>query len=259
MKKWILIIAGLIVVIVVVAVVLLVSNLGPIIKTAVNTYGPEITKTDVKLDDAGVSLLSGQAKLKGFYLGNPQGFKSKEAMKVGSVFVDIDEKSLTGDTIVIDKIEVVRPEITYEKAQGTDNFRTIMNNVQKVAGGGQASEKKQGGKKVLIKDFIVRDGKVTLVVPLLAGKTVSAPLPDIHLKDIGKEKQGVSPAEAAKQILDDLYKKIQSPAVTDSLNQGLESLGTSLDKVGESAKQVKESAEKEVEKVTDKVKGIFNR
>ena len=54
MKKWILIGGGAFVVIVAVVIVLGVSNLGPMIKSAVNTFGPEITKTEVKLGDVGI-------------------------------------------------------------------------------------------------------------------------------------------------------------------------------------------------------------
>ena len=83
------------------------SNLGPVIKSAVNTYGPEITKTDVRLGDVKVSLFSAEAQLKDFYLGNPKGFKSPQAMKVRSIKMDVNEKSITTDTIVVDRIEVV--------------------------------------------------------------------------------------------------------------------------------------------------------
>ena len=61
----------------IVAAVLIIgiSNLGPIIKTAVNKYGPAMTKTDLRISDVSISLFSGEAKLKDFYLGNPKGFK----------------------------------------------------------------------------------------------------------------------------------------------------------------------------------------
>ena len=131
MKKWILIGGGVLVGVVIILLVVGVSNIGPIIKKAVNTYGPNITKTQVKLGDVDVSLLSTEAKLKDFILGNPKGFKSPQAMSVKSIDVNVDEKSLTKDTIIIDKIEVVAPEITYEKIRGTDNFQTIMNNIKK--------------------------------------------------------------------------------------------------------------------------------
>ena len=58
MKKWILIIGALIVVVIIIVLVVGLSNLGPMIKSAVNKYGPEITKTEVHLGDVKVSLFS---------------------------------------------------------------------------------------------------------------------------------------------------------------------------------------------------------
>ncbi len=257
MKKWLLI-GGAIVIILIIFLVVGVSNLGPLIKNAVNTYGPKITKTEMRLADVGISIFSGEAKLKGFYLGNPKGFKSPDAIKVGSVYVDVDEGSLTGDTIIIDKIEVLRPEITYEKTRGTDNFQTILNNVKRTVGAGGPSkkeaEKEGAGKKILIRDFIVQGGKVNLAMSMLAGKSVSAPLPDIHLKDVGKK--GASPAEAFEEVFAALYEKITSSAVTDVLNQGLTAVGEGAKKQLEG---VTGGAKKEVEGVTNKVKGLFGK
>ncbi|MFC1820413.1 AsmA family protein [Thermodesulfobacteriota bacterium] len=256
MKKWILIGIGSLIVIIIIVLVVGLSNLGPMIKSAVNTYGPGITKTEVRLGDVKVSLFSAEAELKGFYLGNPKGFKSPQAMKVKSIKVDVNEKSLTGDTIVIDRIEVVAPEITYEKIRGTDNFKTILNNVNETVGTDKTqaekqAEKKEGGKKILIKNFIVRDGKVGLIMPILSGQTLSASLPDIHLKDLGKKKGGASPAEVFKEAFASLYQKITSPAVTDIFNNGLKSLGTNLEAVGDKGK-------KELETVKDTFKGLLN-
>jgi len=128
MKKWILIGGGVVIAIIIVLVIGI-SNLGPMIKRAVNTYGPRITKTEVRLVDVDVSIFSVEANLKGFYLGNPKGFKPPKAISVGSIYVDVGGGAVTGETIIIDKIEVVRPEVTYEKVRGTDNLRTILNNL----------------------------------------------------------------------------------------------------------------------------------
>ena len=68
MKKFIY--AGIALIVVVAAVLIIgLSNLGPIIKTAVNKYGPAMTKTDLRVHDVSISILSGEAKLKDFYLG----------------------------------------------------------------------------------------------------------------------------------------------------------------------------------------------
>jgi uncharacterized protein involved in outer membrane biogenesis len=271
MKKWILIGAGVVVAIIIVAVIMIASNLGPMIQKAVNAYGPGITKTKVSLGDVDVSLFSGKAKLKDFFLGNPKGFKSPYAIKVGSIYLDIDEKSLTGDTIIIDRIEVASPDISYEKIKGTDNFQTILNNVtsslrgEKQAGEKQQEQKeqKESGKKILIRDFVVKGGKVNLTMSLLAGKSISAPLPDIHLKDIGKKKGGASPAEAFNELFQSLYAKITSPAVTDTLNKRLKSLGVDLNALGsgsaEQLKSVQESAKKSVGGIKGKLEGLLGK
>jgi uncharacterized protein involved in outer membrane biogenesis len=276
MKKWILI--GIIVIVVIIGVGLYVGvmNLGPLITTAVNTYGPEITKTEVRLGGVDVSLLSAEAKLKDFFLGNPEGFESPQAMRVGSVRLNIDEKSLTKDTLIIDMIEVIAPEITYEKARGTDNFRAILNNVTKGAQtrdkpSVEASEEKGKGKKLLIRNFIVKDGKVNLAVSMVKGKTISASLPDIHLKNLGKEKEGASPGEIFEKVMAALYKQITGPAVTDILNKSLadlgleinlDQLGTNIESVGDNLKkELKGLKEEEKEKikdaVEDKLKSLF--
>ena len=268
MKKWILIGSGIVVAVIIVAVIIIATNLGPIIKKAVNEYGPGITKTKLSLGDVDVSLFSGKTKLKELFLGNPEGFKSPYAMKVGSIYVDLDEKSITKDTIIIDRIEVLSPDISYEKIKGGDNFQAIMKNVQSSAGSEKQTVKKEqgkkeAGKKLLIRDFVVKGGKVNLTMSLLGGKSISAPLPDIHLKDIGKKKGGASPAEAFKEIFQSLYTKITSPAVTDTLNTGLKSLGINLNALGSgSTKQLEsaqESAKKAAEGLKGKLKGLLGQ
>ena len=265
MKKWILIGLGTIVVIVAVVVIVGLSNLGPIIKTAVNTYGPPITKTELHVADVSVSILSAQAKIKSFFLGNPQGFKAPSAVQVGSIYVDVDEKSLTGNTIVIDRIEVKKPEINYEKKGKTDNFQSILNNVNKATASKKntaATSQDQGSdKKLIIHDFILTGGKVNvdLVNYGLGKKTISTPLPDIHLKDIGKKQNGATAAEISKQIFAALYGKVTSDAVTNAINQELKAFGSNLDSLGGTAAKQVESISEEGKGLGDKLKGLISK
>jgi len=269
MKKWIILSCAAIMIVVAVVIVIGLSNLGPAIKTAVNTYAPKITKTEARLGDVDVSLFSAEATLKNFFLGNPAGFKSPEAMSVKSIFVNVDEKTLTKDTIVIDKIEVIAPQITYEKIRGTDNFQTILNNVKKAVGAdkktGESTTREKKGKeiKLLIKDFIVKDGSVNLAMSILGQKTLSAGLPDIHLKNIGEKKGGVTPAEAFKEIFSSLYSKIKSPAVTDIFNKGIKDLTGRTKVVSERAKKqiqsMSKGAQEGINTAKDKLKGLFGK
>jgi uncharacterized protein involved in outer membrane biogenesis len=254
MKKLILV-GALVVLAVIVLLVVGLSNLGPIVKKAVNTYGPQLTKTDVRLGDVNVSLLSGEATLKDFFVGSPKGFSAPQTLKVGSISVHLDEKSLARDTIIIDRVEVLRPEITYEKAGGTDNLRTILNNLTTAQGGAQPAKKeptKGSGKKLLIKDFIARDAKVNLMVPGSGGKRASATLSELHLKDVGKASSGGTPAEVFAEILSKLYQGVTSPAMTDALNRELKA-------VGGTAQSAAESVKKEAGGLTETLKGVLGK
>lgn len=273
MKKWIFIGIGAVAVILAIILVVGILNLGPIVKISVNTYGPKITDTEVRVDDVSISIFASEAKLKKFFIGNPKGFKSPIAMKVESVFVNVDKGSLKGNTLIINKIEVVGPEITYEKKGKTDNFKTLLSNVQKNilksrSSSKQQTEKEGEGKQLIIRNFILRNGKVNLVMSMPGGvlgdKSISAGLPDIHLKDIGKKKGGASPAEVFKEIFAALHAKITSPNVMANLNEQLKALGASTEAVEKAAKEglekasgLAEGAKKELEDATGKIKGLF--
>jgi len=273
MKKFL--IAGFVVIVALAGIVFFtLSNLGPLVKKTVNTFGPEITKTRVEVADVSISIFSGNAEIKDFVLGNPKGFKSPQAMKVGSIYVDIDESTITKDPIVINRIEIDAPEITYEKISGSDNFRTLLKNVQGSAKNRKTEEKAapektgqdQQGRKIIIKDFIIKDGKVKLAMAALGGKQITAPLPDIHLKNIGEKEQGATPAEAFEQVFSSLYTSISADSVTNVLNAGLKKLGklkelggAGLEAGSESAKKAAESASKTLGSAGDKLKNLFKK
>src|SRR5262245_56162367 len=88
--------------------------LCPIVKSGVEKVGPEVTKVPVKLDSANISIFNGSGQLKGFVLGNPEGFKTPEAVKVGTVAVSLVPRSVLSDKVVVRSIRVEAPEITYE-------------------------------------------------------------------------------------------------------------------------------------------------
>jgi hypothetical protein len=214
-------------------------DLGPLVKHAINFYGPAITMTDVRVGDVRVALQSGKAKVQDFYLGSPRGFSSRETMKVGSFYMDLDEKTVTEPTVIINRIEIERPEITYEKLEATDNFKTILDTImQKIEASKlpehlAAAMQAGAAKKMLIRHLLIRKGKVRLVMPGLGSRHISAPLPDIELKDVGQIEGGSSPEEVCKQVLSGLYEKITGSAVTGALNQELKGLDLSQETVGQ--------------------------
>ena len=96
----------------------------------------------------------------------------------------------------------------------------------KVMGGGSADSgsapsDSAAGPKVVISDFYIKGGKVNVSASLFKGKTMTTPLPDIHLTDIGKDSGGATPAEVVDQIITAITKS--SSGAASSLD--LSSLG----------------------------------
>jgi hypothetical protein len=209
MKRWILIGGGLIILIIVVVFYFVLSSLGSLIVAAVEKYGSEITQTEVRLKNADVSVTSGEGALRGFSMGNPEGFKTESAFRLGEISLKLDVGTITSDPVVIKEIVVSAPEVTYEIGPGGSNIDAIKRNINSYMGKGkdkpseksapESGEKKEG-RKLVIEHLYVRNGKVDISSTLTAGKTLSASLPDIHLTDIGKKKGGATAGEVAEQV-----------------------------------------------------------
>lgn len=225
MKRFVWIGAGAIVAIAVVAVVLM-SNVGALIKAAVEKYGTEAFQAKVTLADADISLKNGQGQLKGFVVGNPKGFNTPSALRFGEVKVTLDTARSTKDLIVLKEVVIAAPEATYEFASGGSNFDVLQRNAQayakKMGAGGDKKEEKKGeGPKLIIDNLYIRDGKVGVSHALLKGKQLDVPLPNIHLADIGKEKKGATPDEVAERVMTSISRGAQNAVGTLNIDKML--------------------------------------
>lgn len=251
MKKILAVVVGVIAVIAILVGVAA-SQSGSIIRHAVEEFGPEITGTSVVLGDVDVSLIAGTASIKNLVIGNPEGFKSDSAVRVGEVAVLLDIKSLFSDRIHVQRILVDGAELTYELGKGGSNINALQRNIeQRTAGMSEEQEttavdEEESATTLVIDDVFVNGTKVNLVASLLGGKGAGVTLPDLHLEDIGGDDQGASPADAVKEVFG---------AVTKSV-------GTSVTKVLP-ADQIKETVDKAVgDKLKDvggKLKGLFGK
>jgi uncharacterized protein involved in outer membrane biogenesis len=202
MKKTLIIISVLII-----AIILVLSfSLNSIIKSGVETVGSKATDTTVKLQDVDISLFSGKGQIKNLFIGNPEGFKTESAFKLNEVRLSLNVKSVFSDKIVIDEIYIDAPDITYEKGFKGDNIKAILKNIKAFSGESKGAPMDTGEKSskdeknVQINNFIVKNGKVNMSVTALRGEKLSLSLPDIHMKDIGKEKEGTTMSKALEQV-----------------------------------------------------------
>ncbi|MCI0484625.1 MAG: AsmA family protein [candidate division NC10 bacterium] len=189
--------------------VFLYLSLNRVIRSAVETYGPQVTKSEVKLGSVNVSPFSGAASLSNLVVGNPQGFKTPSAFKLGAMSMSLDVRSLLSDTVAIREIVIRAPEITYELGPGGNNLAALQKNVEAYAraGGksGSGTQAQGAGKKVTIDRLRVEKSKlnVSAGVPLQT-QTATLELPDIEMKDIGKGGQGASMAAVVEKVLEEI-------------------------------------------------------
>jgi hypothetical protein len=266
MKRGLLIGGGVVVIAIAVGVYFLISNLGGIIKTAVEKYGSEILKAEVTLNEVDFSTSSGQAWLKGFNIGNPEGFNTDRAFALGAVDVTVDTGTITDDTIVIKEIVVEAPDVTYELGGSGSNLNQLKENADayvEVATRGGGGEETAEGKKLIIENLYIREAKMNVSATFLGGKKFGATLPEIHLADIGKDKGGAGPGEIVDKVItaltDTATATVSNIDFGDMAGKVQEQLGDLMSGAGGMAGQAGDMMKKATEGATGGAADIMNK
>ena len=235
-------------VLIVAGVIALYFSLNSIIRSAVETYGPQATKSEVRLGGVNVSPLSGNAQLSDLFVGNPKGFKTPSAFKLGGIHVALEVSSLMSDKVVIYDIIITSPEITYELGPGGSNLKALQKNVEEFTGGGGgkdagAGQPKGDGKKVTIDRLRVQNAKL---IVRAGDQVTTVELSDIEIRDIGKGGQGTPFALVVERVLREVNRKAGRAAAN-------------VDWKGEAEKALKKETEGSSGGIGEKLKGIFGK
>lgn len=207
------------------------GNMDGLIKDAIEKYGSEMTNAKVSVAAVEIKPADGRGVIRGLTIGNPAGFKTAHALKVAEIEVAIDLASIAKEAVTIRKIGIAAPDVIYEKGDAMTNFDAIQKNIADYTG--PAEKKESGGKKLIVEQLSVTDAKAQASAAFMDGKTVTVGLPDIHLKDLGKAKGGVTPGELGQEIAKALKQKLAAAVSFDNL---MKSAGESLDKAGAAVK-----------------------
>lgn len=224
------------------------SNLNELVRSAVEQAGTRATGVSVSLGKVDLDIGGGKGALGELNVANPSGFNSEYAFNLGDISVSLDLDSLQANPIVIKEVVVTSPKVIYELGDVGSNIDAIQRNVEnftkQVSGGSSggsssAGESEGEGTKVVINDLYVRGAEVSVSAPFLKGDKLGTKVPEIHLKDIGKESGGATPGEVAGKVLDALTARVQGAVA--NLN---------LDDLKKAAGQAVEEATKAVEGAT---------
>jgi hypothetical protein len=206
------------------------GNLDGLIKNAISSYGSAMTQATVSVGAVKITPADGKGTISDLLIGNPPGFKTTHALKVGRIDIEIDIASVPKDVIVIRRIAIHAPDVIYEKGDAMTNFDAIQKNIASYLG---PSDSKKDGKKLIVEELTIRDAKAQASAAFLAGKTVSVPLPDITLKNLGKAKGGMTPGELGQEVTGALKAKLTGAVSFDRL---MKSTGEVLESAGSKVK-----------------------
>lgn len=226
-----------------------------IVSTAVETAAPQLTGCAVKLEGVDLSPFSGSCVIKGFALGNPEGFTQDPklgAFSVTKISVELDIQSLLSDTIEVKEVVIKDPVITYEQSLKGTNFGAILDNLNKVAPASEETpaeepqSKEEGGQAVHIGRVLVEGAKMQVTSEILTHQsTMTIPLPTIEMKDLGGKKgeKGSSPADVAKEIFNGIWAAMgkaltSSDQLPGAIKDGAKALTDSLGNMANGAGKV---------------------
>jgi uncharacterized protein involved in outer membrane biogenesis len=251
MKKLVKIVIALLVLLLL-AIVATFFFIDSIVKAGVEKVGPVVTKTPVKLDGARLSLFSGRGELKGFFIGNPEGFKSPSAITVGQVAVSVQPGSVLSSKVVVHSVTVNSPEITFEGNLTGNNLSKLLDNIK----GSAESDKKatskteqSSQKKLQVDEFLITGAKVHLAANLLGvGGSAPIAIPEIHLSNLGQGPEGITAAELADRVFSAL-----SSSVLKAVAEQASGLGKNL---GNAVKGAESNA---VPNVTKGISDLFKK
>jgi hypothetical protein len=271
MKKLVKILAGLavgLVAVLLVVVLTLPLTINPIVKTAASVGGPKVLGVPVSIGNVSLSPLSGRLTITKLSVGNPKGFSDKPSFAVDQVDVGLNLRSLLSDTIIVKKIRVDAPAISYESKDGQSNFDTLLSSAKKSESEEKAKapadkKDKKAGKKVVIEEFSLNGAKVSYSSVVTFGKPVTVPLPTITLRDIGKSSDGVSPVEAVTEVVNAIVSGLSKAVMelasqtSDAVKGILKSGSSTLGDAASGTTNVLKDAGQAVEDAAKSLKKLF--
>jgi len=234
------------IILVVVGLVVVFFSLNSIVKKGVETVGPKLTKVDVRLGSASLSPFSGRGELNSLFVGNPEGYKTPSAIKVGDIRVGVKPSSVLSETLVVDEVRIEAPEITLEGSLSGNNLSKILDNIDAASAGDKTDKNaSKSEKKFYVKDLLITGGKINLSISTpLGGKSATLALPEVHVQNIGSADKGATAAELAQQIM--------KPILASATKAAAEGLGKNLQGIGSGTTE-------ELDKAAQGLKGLLKK
>ena len=199
-------------------------NTNSIVKNAVESIGTQYLGAPVRVGSVDISLKDGRGTLKNLEIGNPPGYASGNALRVGLVSLTLDVAASSAELVVLKEVVVDGAQVAaIAKSTKDTNLGALAKNVP---------TSDSPAPKLIIDRLDLTNTKATVASPLVK-QALDVDVPDVHLTRIGRASGGANAGEVIKQILAPITKSI-----TNSLSSSaLKSLGLDPNKLKSDAQR----------------------
>jgi hypothetical protein len=231
------------------------GRLDGVVASTVERYGSAVTGTAVEVDDVDLTLTSGLVDLAGVTVGNPRGYDTEYAVRMGSAAVALDIGSLAGAVPVVKELTVDGVLINAEQRGVASNLTDIQQHA--TASPGDAAAGEPG--RIVIERFRVRNARV-----LLTSEHLSQPeeltLRDVVVDNIGSATGGATYSEAAEAMLMPVL-AVAGSAATERLRSaaGEAVSEAAREELEEEAEELRQRADAAEQDLSEKVEELLDR
>jgi hypothetical protein len=184
--KRLIVVAAVLILLIVGGVVFAFFKLDSLVKLGIEQGGTQAMGVTTKVDRVSVGLLSGKASLRGLSIANPAGFKQPEFFALTDGSLSVTPASLNSNVVEIPAIKLSGITMSLERTSKGTNYGVILDNLQKLSGGGNAN-KSSGGKQVVVREIELTNIRVIADLIGAPGELtkIEVPIDSIKLTDVG--------------------------------------------------------------------------
>jgi hypothetical protein len=234
------------------------------LKLAVEKAGTKQLGVGVSVEKVHLNIFNGSIAITGLKIKNPDGYQYENMLEVAAISVKANTGSLFSNVVEVNQIDIKDIAVVIEQKGLNSNLSEVLKNTK---GDSEAKTestpaKQEQGKSVHIASLDITNIDVTAKLLPIPGKSDSVKLniEKLHLSDIGGKKStlGETVGKIFKEISAAIAAKgagIIPDDMVGSINDSLAGLG----KAGEELQKMTGEAGKEIEKVSEGLKGLFQK
>ena len=249
--KTLCIILSAILILVLVAAITINLFAGHILKAGIEATATKTLNVGVSIGDLDLSIMSGKISFQNLSIDNPQGYQHDKLLELKKAKIEVEIKSLLGDTVNIREIDLEGMSVVLEqRGISSNNLQDIISSI----GPKDKQESEPSGKKLHIDNLEISNVTVKVKLLPVPGKadTVTLKLSPIKMTNLGSDDK-LDAAALSGKILLAIADGVVKEGAGVLPKEIVKTMKLSLDKITE----LGEAASKEGKKLIDAGKGVI--